>query len=284
MAPVALSSNWLKLLQKNKNARKESKKGSKKDFTDPKSNSKVTKKAKKPKAKALSSTKAPKEDVKSKIETEIDLPRNNISEIDATAKETNISAEDLKKQFTLAPQSFSGRKTEAGKYLSMDCEFVGIGPEGKESALARVSIVNFYGHVIYDTFVKPREKVTDWRTWVSGVTPRHMKIAVSFQEAQKKSADLLNNKVLVGHAIQHDLDALFLSHPKALIRDTSKHPEYRKLAMGKTPSLKKLTKEILGLEIQGGEHSSVEDARATMMLYRLQRAEFEKIQRNFGKA
>lgn len=47
---------------------------------------------------------------------------------------------------------------------------VGVGPEGAESSLARVSIVNFHGAVVLDTFVKQKEKVVDYRTWVSGVT------------------------------------------------------------------------------------------------------------------
>lgn len=46
---------------------------------------------------------------------------------------------------------------------------VGVGPEGVESTLARVSIVNYHGAVMLDRFVRPREKVTDYRTWVSGV-------------------------------------------------------------------------------------------------------------------
>lgn len=46
---------------------------------------------------------------------------------------------------------------------------VGVGPEGSESTLARVSIVNYHGAVMLDLFVRPREKVTDYRTWVSGV-------------------------------------------------------------------------------------------------------------------
>lgn len=46
---------------------------------------------------------------------------------------------------------------------------VGVGPEGSESTLARVSIVNYHGAVVLDRFVRPREKVTDYRTWVSGV-------------------------------------------------------------------------------------------------------------------
>lgn len=46
---------------------------------------------------------------------------------------------------------------------------VGVGPEGSESTLARVSIVNYHGAIVLDRFVRPREKVTDYRTWVSGV-------------------------------------------------------------------------------------------------------------------
>ena len=163
----------------------------------------------------------------------------------------------------------------------MDCEFVGVGPEGKESALARISIVNYFGHVVFDEFVKPREKVVEWRTWVSGIKPEHMKNAITFKEAQKKTADILEGRILVGHALKHDLEALMLSHPKSLLRDTSRHLPFRKLyAKGKTPSLKKLTTEVLKISIQEGEHSSVEDARATMLLYKKEKTEFEKIHRN----
>ena len=175
----------------------------------------------------------------------------------------------------------SNKSKEIGKYIAMDCEFVGVGPEGKESALARISIVNYFGHVVLDEFVKPREKDVEWRTWVSGIKPEHMKNAITFKEAQKKTADILEGRILVGHALKHDLEALMLSHPKSLLRDTSRHLPFRKLyAKGKTPSLKKLTKEVLKISIQEGEHSSVEDARATMLLYKKEKTEFEKIHRN----
>ena len=51
---------------------------------------------------------------------------------------------------------------------------VGVGEGGKDSVLARVSIVNHFGHCIYDTFVKPTEKVTDYRTHVSGIRPSNL--------------------------------------------------------------------------------------------------------------
>lgn len=176
------------------------------------------------------------------------------------------------------------RIQDIGKYLAMDCEFVGVGLEGKESALARVSLVNYFGHVILDEFVKPQEKVTDWRTWVSGIKPEHMKEAISFKEAQNKAAAILDGRILIGHSVKHDLEALLLSHPKPMLRDTSRHLPFRQAyAKGKTPSLKKLAKEVLKQEIQEGQHSSVEDARTTMLLYKSEKKEFEKLHKaTFG--
>jgi hypothetical protein len=51
---------------------------------------------------------------------------------------------------------------------------VGVGPDGEESALARVSLVNFNGTLLMDEYVKPLERVTDFRTAVSGITPKHL--------------------------------------------------------------------------------------------------------------
>ena len=45
------------------------------------------------------------------------------------------------------------------KILGMDCEMVGVGTDGVDSILARVSIVNHFGNPLYDKFVAPREKV-----------------------------------------------------------------------------------------------------------------------------
>ena len=57
----------------------------------------------------------------------------------------------------------------------MDCEMVGVGINGEEHMLARVSIVNTHGHVIYDKYVAPQEKVIDYRTAVSGIRPENIK-------------------------------------------------------------------------------------------------------------
>lgn len=49
---------------------------------------------------------------------------------------------------------------------------VGVGPDGVQSALARVSVVNFHGAILLDRYVKPLERVTDYRTAISGITPK----------------------------------------------------------------------------------------------------------------
>ena len=175
-----------------------------------------------------------------------------------------------------------------GKFLAIDCEMVGTGPLD-DNVLARVSIVNFHGEQIYDSFVQPVPgvEVTDYRTFVSGIRPHHLKpdVARTFSEVQKDVAALLEGKILIGHALKNDLDVLLLSHPKRDIRDTSRHSTFRKMSMGRAPALRKLAKEFLDVEIQGGEHSSVEDARATMMLFKLEKEAFEKeVKQKYGAA
>lgn len=154
---------------------------------------------------------------------------------------------------------------------------VGVGPQpDRESALARVSIVNYNGDQVYDSFVQTKEDVTDWRTRVSGITPQCMREARSFEEVQADIAQILHGRILVGHAVRNDLDAILLGHPKKDIRDTSRHPPYRQLAGGGSPRLKVLALELLGLDIQSQAHSSVEDARATMLLFRRDKDAFEQ--------
>ena len=48
---------------------------------------------------------------------------------------------------------------------------VGLGENGKVDCLARVSIVNYFGYVLLDEYVRPSGHVTDWRTAFSGIRP-----------------------------------------------------------------------------------------------------------------
>ncbi|KAH9889536.1 ribonuclease H-like domain-containing protein [Cubamyces lactineus] len=182
------------------------------------------------------------------------------------------------RKMVLGQIEHSPAHTQPGKYVAIDCEMVGVGIDGEESALARVSLVNFHGAVLLDAFVRPRERVVDYRTQWSGIRPTDMVHAKSFEEVQKQVADILKDRILVGHAVHNDLKALLLSHPRPLLRDTQSLSHKHKLpsARGRRPALRHLVQHELGLTIQSGEHSSVTDARATMALFRLHRKEWEK--------
>lgn len=167
------------------------------------------------------------------------------------------------------------------RYLALDCEMVGIGTDGKKSVLARVSMVDWDGNVVIDSFVQVPTRVTDFRTHVSGVTAKDIKVgAMKESECREKVAALMKGKVVVGHALKNDFDALMLTHPKEDIRDTAKYRPFQRLGGRKwrPRKLRDLVKENLGLSIQqpGQAHDSTEDASATMNLFRLVREEWER--------
>lgn len=166
------------------------------------------------------------------------------------------------------------------KYLAIDCEMVGTGPKGKNSELARCSIVNYDGDIVYDKFIKPLNQVTDLRTRWSGIRWQDLRNATPFFEAKKEILKILSGKVVIGHAIHNDLKALKYAHPAGLTRDTSRIPLLNKkagLPETDVASLKRLTKALFNRDIQVGRrgHSSVEDAKATMELYRTVAVEWE---------
>lgn len=167
------------------------------------------------------------------------------------------------------------------KYLAIDCEMVGTGPKGSISQLARCSVVSYDGDVVYDKFIKPSVPVTDYRTRWSGIRHRDLVRATPFTEARKEILKLLMGKVVIGHAIHNDFKVLSYSHPAALTRDTSRIPLLNRkagIAEHECASLKRLTKAIFNRDIQTGKkgHSSVEDARATMELYKVVELEWER--------
>lgn len=134
---------------------------------------------------------------------------------------------------------------------------VGVGPEGAESSLARVSIVNYHGAVQLDCIVKQRERVSDYRTQWSGIRPSDMTRAQPFEEVQTAVAGLLEGRVLVGHAVHNDLKVLMLGHPRGMTRDTQYHAGKARMTGTNRPALRNLVKQEVGVVIQEGEHSSV---------------------------
>lgn len=204
------------------------------------------------------------------------------------AEDNDISPESISEAYGLGSKNNSmltatavrpneglAKDVEVGKYIAIDCEMVGVGEGGFGHALARVSIVDFHGQQVYDSYVRPKEKVVDWRTRISGIAPKHMATAREFEAVQIEVAQLLKGRIIVGHDLRHDLDVLILDHPRKDIRDTAKFSGFKKYGHGPKPALRVLAREILAFEIQTGQHSSVEDARVAMLLFRKYKPAFD---------
>lgn len=167
------------------------------------------------------------------------------------------------------------------KCVAIDCEMVGTGPRGRVSELARCSVVSYHGDVLYDKYIRPEMPVVDYRTRWSGITRQHMRKAIPFQVAQKEILKLLKGKVVVGHALHNDFQALKYTHPRSQTRDTTYVPNLLNppgLNVRTKVSLKDLALQLLHKKIQVGQkgHSSVEDALTAMELYRLVEVRWEQ--------
>ncbi|XP_010997953.3 RNA exonuclease 4 isoform X2 [Camelus dromedarius] len=232
-------------------------------------------KHKKRKAKEATATSAPAPP------TEEDIWFDDVDPEDIEAAIGPEAADIARKQLGQSKSSTTLVKERAfsglTKALALDCEMVGVGPQGDESIAARVSLVNQYGKCVYDKFVKPTQLVTDYRTAVSGIRPEDLAQGEEFEVVQKEVAGLLKGRILVGHALHNDLKALFLGHPKKKIRDTQKYKPFRSQVKSGRPSLKLLAEKILGIQVQQAEHCSVQDAQAAMRLYVSVRKEWESV-------
>ena len=161
------------------------------------------------------------------------------------------------------------------RIVALDCEMVGVG-EKKSSALARCTIVGYNGDVLYDSYIHPGQRVTDYRTPWSGIRPWNLRSAVPLEIACSDIKKILDSKIIVGHDLSNDFHVLRFSHPPHKRRDTAKYRNLRRLAgLSHQPSLKVLAHRLLGRRIQRGTHCSLEDARATLDIYKLIEQEWE---------
>lgn len=174
----------------------------------------------------------------------------------------------LKEFIPTPPRSSQSGKCHA---IALDCEMVGV--EGSVSELVLISAVDFItGEVVMNTLVCPQEKVVDWRSRISGVTPLTIALASTYGQIlngwKEARAELWRHidadTILVGQALQHDLNVLRMIHSRVV--DTAiLVGEAVGVGVRRTWGLKALCKELLDIEIQNhgsGGHDCLEDAFA----------------------
>jgi RNA exonuclease 1 len=159
--------------------------------------------------------------------------------------------------------------SDSSPIYSLDCEMCYTSAQKLE--VTRISVVNENCEVIYDTLVKPKNKIINYLTKYSGVTKKLLDpINVTLDDVHKHLNRILpEDAILCGQSLNSDLQALQLIHP--YIIDTSVIYNLTGFRHVKS-SLKHLSSKFLNMNIQNNDsngHDSAEDAIAAMKLVKL---------------
>ncbi|KAJ7773151.1 hypothetical protein B0H16DRAFT_1304766 [Mycena metata] len=166
--------------------------------------------------------------------------------------------------------------------VSLSTVCVGVGTAGSTSMLACVSftrIICIEGEPLLDVFVRPTMQVTDYRAAITGLQDRHLfsKDAVSFDQLQRRVADMLGGKIVVGHRLWQDLSVTGVPHPAASTRDVALYRPFQNAL--KSPNqivgLQTLCWEFMRRRCQDDFLDPIENARVAIDLYRSHAAEWE---------
>lgn len=105
------------------------------------------------------------------------------------------SKEQLKLE-RMTPEQLAQAESRAAetKAVGLDCEMVGVGPEGSRDCLAKVAICNEKGEPLYIRHVIPTEQVVDYRGHITGLRAEHLTAqggAVTFEQAQARVSQMV---------------------------------------------------------------------------------------------
>ncbi|XP_061394941.1 uncharacterized protein LOC133330521 [Musca vetustissima] len=157
--------------------------------------------------------------------------------------------------------------TNRSPLFGVDCEMCHTTSGVNE--LTRISIVDENCQTVYESMVRPDNKIIDYLTQFSGITEEMMRsVTKKLSQVQKEVREVLpNDAILVGHSLNFDLNAMKMMHP--YIIDTS---VCFNITGGRAKSkLKTLALEFLKENIQANVagHDSTEDSISCVKLVKL---------------
>ncbi|KZT06366.1 uncharacterized protein LAESUDRAFT_737079 [Laetiporus sulphureus 93-53] len=132
-------------------------------------------------------------------------------------------------------------------------------------------MVDYRGNILLDTFVRPTQPVSDYRTPETGLQPLTLALAPTFIDVQRQVAALIKDKVIIGYSLWQFLSVLGLAHPAIDTRDVALFMPFRR-SLGSKPSvtlpLVTLINRLMGRHIGLHGEFPVEHARAALDLFR----------------
>lgn len=158
--------------------------------------------------------------------------------------------------------------TSASPMFGLDCEMCRTSAGMNE--LTRISIVNEQHESVYETLVRPDNKIVDYLTKFSGITGAMMEnVTKTLAEVQQDVRKLLPpDAILVGQSLQSDLVAMRMMHPYVIDTSVIFNISGERRIKSK---LQTLSYEFLGEVIQDNPlgHDSIEDCTASLKLTKL---------------
>lgn len=143
---------------------------------------------------------------------------------------------------------------------AIDCEMC-FTEQGLE--LTKVTVIDLYGNLVYDTLVKPKNKIIDYNTKFSGITEEQMSnVTMTLTQVQEDLLKFIHAEtILLGHNLASDFRVLQLFH-KNVVDTTMVCPHSKGFPY--CMALKTLARNSLNREIQKDTHDSLEDARTVV--------------------
>ncbi|KAG9845455.1 hypothetical protein KCU98_g9768, partial [Aureobasidium melanogenum] len=178
----------------------------------------------------------------------------------------------LYENFEHPPAVASSSITTKRRAIALDCEMAGGRVcDGLVNQLIQLTAIDYFsGEVLISALVKPTLEIQQWRTEIHGVSRSMMSRAIDngtalrdvFHARQLLFYFMNRNTILVGHALQNDLNVLKIAHDRCVDSELLAKAAINRAGQNGV-GLQKLCDELLGLSVQReASHSCLEDSFA----------------------